>query len=393
VLFPDLPGFGLDIGPNYGPFPEMRRGWPWEFQRSIDNLERKEVEPELPPNEFSWVLLLSDVAVLATTVACASWLLLRHRRLRGTWLRFSLAEFFAIIGVIAIGLGWWARNYSEWQRERSVIERFVFIQPISDYAGPQWLRRLWRKELMSVDDLEIFERVIEIRPEPERNFTHESIIKMGVALSQLPYARSISMYNGLGQHVVSDEPSMEELERDNLVVPSIMAEGFSHIERIRFSSMKCGPEAADLIKRSPNLRCVEFDSCSKVGEAIDALRDAGKVVDLRLENCKQIDDAVLAKLTSLCNLRSLILCDVPISPDSIEILKQFPHLEMLRVDLDSFRDAELQRLTELPRLNYLAIPNTYELSDETMRILRQRLQIVRYESPNWFGFGRWIPPE
>ena len=97
--------------------------------------------------------------------------------------------------------------------EQRLIQVFAYLQPTSEYCGPQWLRRLWPD-----DDLTIFQRVTALGvPNADANFRADSLDKLLVAVQLLPHVRQVSVGRGPGQWINADEPSLETLDKLGLL--------------------------------------------------------------------------------------------------------------------------------------------------------------------------------
>jgi hypothetical protein len=115
--------------------------------------------------------------------------------------------------------------------------------------------------------------------------------------------------------------------------------------------------------------------CKFQGNIFGAIARLRTVEDLHFFVCSNFDDAAMAKLVSLHELRRLTLHGTQLSDASIENVLQFPHLEQLWLDGHAWTDTGIRRLSESPSLKHLVLYDS-AVSDETVRLLRRKMHVV-----------------
>lgn len=91
--------------------------------------------------------LAFNLAAMLLAVAAAMWGTDRWVRKRGGIFRLRLIDFLAVIALVAGGLGWLKYHEAAGRAERAIVEEVKTrtkwrYSVFSEYAGPEWLRRL-----------------------------------------------------------------------------------------------------------------------------------------------------------------------------------------------------------------------------------------------------------
>ncbi len=361
-----------------------QRGWPWVYSQTIDLAGIKSVH-WIDPQQFSWLKLLGNLLVATVIIAGCAAVLLLHRRRRGAWLRISIREVFAAIGIVAVVSAWCMMAYTRAETENKIAHLFGYMQ--RNYGSPNWLQRIWPTE-----EPNLFQRVDCIHI-PPTDLSPESVQKVEAALRALPWVTKVSCGN-TGQYF-NYEPSLETIAEANLQIQKDLP--LANVEDLDFFEVKPDDAVMHLVKMSPRLRRLRFDACDLTERHFDGLSECRNFSELRITRSSISDEAFteiaklesleelclsdggetieagLARLSNLRNLRRLDLSDVPVSGLIIEGLKQFPALETLEIYNGLVNEVDLSQLAELPRLQSLTIRTATPVSELVMNGLRQKI--------------------
>jgi hypothetical protein len=418
----------LDAG---GP-PAAIRGWPWVFLKSVTY--------GWPPQSaqtdvfyFSCWYLLADVSILALFLFAAAALLVRHRRRRGAWLRFSLREMFALTAAIAIPLSWWTIHRIEHSREQQAV---VFLSvggcwvddlPIAKCA-PQWLQRMFPE-----DQLAIFQHAGNAVRTPIID-SRGDFDRLAAAISRLPYVTNIEFGGNslpygsspwLGSHdefpasadfdaanirplehltriglsgiPVADDlvhwlgplPRVREFRAYDCPITDRSLEQIAHWEALeRFEvygpplrgSREGGAKITDVgiksLAQLPHMREVYLQSLDITDAAADAIARMPSLETVGLRYCLSVTDAALIPFAKLPRLRHLDLCGSKITDAGIETILKLKDLQILELyECANLTEASIRRLLELPNLTELNIP-TASVSEETLKELKAHIKSV-----------------
>jgi hypothetical protein len=373
----------IDAG---GP-PAAVRGWPWVFLKTVSwNW------PQTAPIEvfyISWSRLAADLAVYLLVLAAAAALLARHRRRRGAWLRFSLREMFALTAAVAIALSWWTIHGIEYGREHNTVAFLTTkgcwaeFLPVADCA-PEWLQRL-----LPEDRLTIFQRVGTAVKTPKTT-SRADFNWLSAAVAHLPCVTYLDFgVNSppYGSH--SEDGTIPDAADFNNADPA----AFAHITRIGFSGIDVAEDLVQWLGPLPSLR--EFrafespitdQSLEQISkwEALEHLEVYGPALKGPYSGAK-ITDAGVAQLASLPNLREIYLQNLDITDASAETISRMSSLETVGFRYNSrVTNAALLPLAKLPRLRHLDLCGSKITDAGIEAILKLKdLQILElYECQN-----------
>jgi len=253
--------------------------------------------------------------ILATDVLCLSitgllvWLAIVRLWKRSVFrLTFSLLGLFVGVLILAIILAWLTNTYREWRIEQRLIaetkQRGIITR--TDYAGPEWLRRLIDKRTLGMfwrvtwvdgvrddDDLEVV-----------GNFSHLCDLKLA---GYSPGIREGSNVSDVGLSYLAN---CRELRK------------FVSQDGNQGKITDCG---LNILVKLRNLQVLDLRNASTTDTGIRGLKD-------------------------LPNLKSLLLCNTPVTDASLDTLQQIHSLRSL--DLTRcIQIRNLDRLFDFPKLD------------------------------------------
>jgi hypothetical protein len=297
------------------------QGWPWVFCE-YDSLT---YFTKAVTYHYQW--LVADLLCFAVAIGFVGFLLMRHYRRRGAWLRFSLRELMVVVGCVTVGLGWLQYHRTQYAREVTTLERMggqAVVRTTIEYSGPEWLRRLW-----SHRELKPFHR----------------ITRMNIKGDKLAEQHTIALTQAL--------PEFAELHIVDWYVPEVTK----------------GKQPPRQRTGSPIRDCFLCDP-----SAYSTIRYLG-LYD------QAIDDDWLAVLDSMPGLRGLGLHGSQITDRGLETILRFSELESLSLSGCRFiTDEGVRQLGKLTKLKSLGLPE--QISKGVVEQIKQEigpgLQVVHY---------------
>jgi hypothetical protein len=348
---------------------ESVRGWPWPYSHSFKTLDAtSKIPQQRQATEFFYGSLLADLAVLLTLLTIAALLLRWRYRHRGCWLRFSLGELLTVITLVALACGWASRQHQQWLRE----QRFIIGDPTADgfdaeiqYQGPEWLRRLWPS-----DRLTIFNRVVRLTV----NDSHppdESATVLTAAMPDFGYLRLIILHASVAARLVEPAP-------------------FSTIEDV-YLFPDANTEVVDgallAISHWPHMRTltIEVDEHSSFSDrGLAALGQSAALEDLAVVEGQRphVTDAGIAALARAPRLNSLTLPETKLTDAAMRSFAQMPVLKHLSItSLDNVTDRGIEYLGESTSLVGIVLPSLPRVPDESIRHLLRKIKTVNIVQP------------
>jgi hypothetical protein len=308
---------------------------------------------------ISYWSLLADVAILLAAIVTFGWVIHWHHRRRGAWLRVSLAELMVLVAAFGVATGWWTREYFRWHRQQHAIAELATKPGLStdtNYCGPQWLRRLW-----SEDDLTIFQRptfVVVASSAPD-----DSIGALPALVRDLPDVRSLYVQGDwkggvpVNSHFRLTEPA-----------------AFRNIEEVCFSRVNVDDAALADLPALPRLRVLEVYGDLTAGSPDRGLGHVGKcdaLEELRIAD-RTITDDELAQLARLTRLRFLSVSTTQLTDTAIDTLIKLKSLEHLSFsDSSNVTEPAVYRLLlQLPSIRTFG--TAVVLGPQTIQLLRDR---------------------
>lgn len=352
------------LGSEFTAFDEYVRGWPWAYESTRESYDRS--TPTIRQVEvlfFSPWPIAADVAVLLAACGAVAWFLIWLWQRTGGGRRVSLRGLMLLTAIVAAGLGWWTYERAQWQREQRLMaelpEQGVECR-FTEYCGPEWLRRLW-----PAGDLVIFHRVVEVRDDdaywPDRS-PERSARALAAALAQLTSVRRAVLHSQVAAHLT--DPAACAL-----------------VEEVYLWDRGDVDGALLALSRRPSLRVLTID----VREQSD-LTDRGLA---HLARCRQLEDLYIpagtlpnvtdegiTQLAGAKRLRRLTLPNTPITDAAMESFVKMPALESLAINLcPQLTDRGIRQLSQSRTLKSVVVSDS-QISDETIRLLKQRLERV-----------------
>lgn len=354
----------------------QERGWPWVFAARHGRIDLG----------FSPARLLADIAVLLALVATFGLLLARHRRDRGRWLSVSLRELFAVTTLVACALGFWVYHVRLRQREEQVSSQFQVSQVSSlhvEYCGPEPLRRLLPDELLG-DFAHVSSTWVvsdwfwHQNPERRDQFL--------TAIHSLPYVRKLDFgpgaFEGLVKPPESSDNSFAPDGASGPVWPSSFdMSAFERIEEVTFPQLLVDDDVLTLVAELPRLRSLQAGGRRVTDRGIDRLMRHDQLEQLELFSTN-ITDAGVARLAQSRRLRVLRLGSPQLTDDAAASLTGLETLEDLEIiQCHSITEEGVKQLLAAPRLKWLAISPSEEITPATLDLLRTRIPYIAIEQP------------
>jgi hypothetical protein len=335
--------------------PDKDVGWPFVF------LEIKgRTSDTVTKYQLSYWFLLADLTILLGAIGASGLALHWHHRRRGAWLRFSLLELLIFIAAFGAVAGWWTRVYVHWHRQQAAIAEISATRGLSadmNYVAPQWLRRLWPD-----DDITIFQRPTGIAV--ASSAPDGAISALPALLRDLPDVKSLVIY-------YSRDGARPATTRFRLAEPS----AFETIEHINFSDrLKLDDAALADLPALPRLRGLLIVGDLPVSSPNRGLGHVGKCLgleELSISDAALSDDES-AQLAGLTRLRLLLLRSNQLTDNSMDTLAKLTSLESLTfTEAEKVTDSAIYRLVQqLPNLKILRPPQV--LSPRTIQRLHER---------------------
>ena len=359
LLLTPVEGRGLAwIGGNQA----NETGWPWVFKRVYYNyVARKQI------TAVSWFVLLADVAVMVAAVATAAVSLARRYRRRVHWFQFSLRGLLALIAVFAMAFAWLISHYRLYKVEEQ-LSHTKNDHDEGEYVGPEWLKRLWPSD---VDDLSLFNHFTSLRyiaNATDDPSTVEYVKQLQTTCRSMPYLIYLNV-----------QPCPTELACGDPTA-------FCGIESFCTASNKNIDDILGQLSKWRRLHSVEITDDKGLGSLSDRgmaqlSRCNGMECLLLLYSGCKISDAGVAHLIGLRQLRWLDLRSAPITDAAMESLMQMPSLETVGLShCANLSDRGVRRLVELPRLTSLQLPGPPQISEDTIQLLKSRIENVTLDA-------------
>jgi hypothetical protein len=367
-------------------------GWPWGYYKRRIGTVFPPNPPSLLDISYSRWLLVADVAALSVAEV-AIWLISFWLwRRAGYDFRYSLRGLLLSIVIVAIPLGWLARQIHDWQREQFWIgeladvnvslasEDSVCDQLAISFAGdvvepshfPGWLRRLWPD-----DKWPIFHRVQQIKIECWANLRKrpfEPVLED--ALRAMTHVRHISFERDCGFKIIDPTAfsNVEQLEIgddiDDDTLRTIAT--FPALRSLTISGDGITDEGLARLAECRSLKEISILSSRITDAGLASLSKCSGLESLQL-HASSVTDAGVAQLARLPNLRFLSLYDTQITDAAIDIIAKLPALEELWLDWNMhLTDRGVRRLAEFPK-NTCGSINLPQLSFETVDLLKHQI--------------------
>jgi hypothetical protein len=314
---------------------EFEHGWPWPYLRTeiacsnATSGSNSQSEDLLPPwmRWRNWRLLgdlykfmpgnlLCDLAViLAALLLAAAMLEWRRRRLASPW-QFTLRELFLATLLVACVLSWCMVQREQCRQDRAESATTGGDTP-HGYTGPLWLR-----SLVGASPMGMFE---------------------GVTAIDLNVAGNRSLDDNLVEFV----PHWKK---------------YGHLQSLDVSGGPIGEGGLNLLTELPNLReatlCIDGSRAAGIG---------GLTAIERLTLCGYgIDDAVVARLGALPNLRLLTLHDGYLNGGDCACLRGLTAIEGLELAGTAIAGDALANLAELKNLRTLCLGAKTEFTEASL---------------------------
>jgi Leucine-rich repeat (LRR) protein len=344
---------------------------------------------------YSSGLLVADVVILslfALTTGLFTFWLWRRSQFR---FRYSLRGLLFATVLVAIPLGWLARQIYDWRREQFWIRELadvnipigpnqytdlgqcrlsksLFNVSVESSDFPEWLRRVWPES-----DWPIFHRVgiLELRSWVTlRKRAYEPMLE--AALHEMEHVRSLQVESGCEFRIrdPSAFANIEALECNDPIDDQTLKfiATIPHLRCLHLNAAKISDNA--LLGCLANCRWLEELSIASIKSA--GVVQIAKCSGLqRLRIYSELSDASIAPLARLKRLQYLRLFSSQLTDAAIDTLDELPALEELKIDCPNFTDAGAKRLCELPRLRNLSL-NDRLISAAASRQLKERIPIL-----------------
>jgi hypothetical protein len=368
---------------NISPYLELlnegetrwERGWPWIFQttttavRFPGYVNLVQVDSDVDSVEtFSIWLLLADLFCLIAIVAVAAYLLLRHYRRRGAWLRISLRELLALTTAVAVAAGWWMYHVNRSKNEVATLKQLsdysigvlgpnqlpdlsigIVASGDKQYFGPAWIRRLVDNENLShfyyTTNLIVGPVTAETWPALERSMAKLPHVRELVIKQSPMHVHDWNAFRGIESlsfeyatdgHLVGIE-QLASLKELVLGYARLSAEGLRHVadclrlEKLHLRGADVDRAAMEQLGRSRRLRFIDLSEADVDDTGVAHLASVNSLRELRLEGT-QATDACFTALQKLPHLETLDWSGRPISDAGARQLLNFPSLETVELD-------------------------------------------------------------
>ena len=343
---------------------ETTRGWPWPFSRSV---KARDPESGMPgawvSTDFSWAVLVADVALLLIALTFAGLFLHRRYRRLGRLLRFSLAEMMILITVAAIACGWLSLRYRQRQLERRTFASFPVgtFNVHEEFRGPEWLRRLLPDE-----NLTIFNRAVEVSVNCA--LTDETTIASLVrALANAPHIHQLDSRATLASHFTDPAP-------------------FANIDEVCLYSDGTADDveyAIGQIARWPQVHKLTIEV-----DATDHFSAFGLMIDGKSAAAPDVDrDALFKWMWKRSLTPHRALAGSSLSPQKAPDWSGQPQTNLT--------DHAMGWLAQMPALKYLAIANSPDVTSEGICRLAKSTTLVGisitgdYQTPDITGYQQF----
>lgn len=283
------------------------QGWPWVFCE-YDSLT---YFTKAVTYHYQW--LVADLLCFAAAIGFVGFLLMRHYRRRGAWLRFSLRELMLVVGCVTVGLGWLQYHRTQHAREVTTLERMggqAVVRTTIEYSGPDWLRRLWSHRKLTP-----FHRVTWLNITGDK-LAEQSAIALPQVLPEFPELRMISWHRSWGTKPPR-KPTDSPIRDCFLSDPS----AYGAIRSLDLYDPEIDDEWLGVLDSMPALRSFGLHGSQITDRGLETISRFSELESLSLSGCRSITDEGVRQLGKLTKLKSLGLPE-QISKGVVEQIKQ-----------------------------------------------------------------------
>jgi hypothetical protein len=297
------------------------QGWPWVF---CEYSSLHWLSPNSPAM-YHYLFLIADLSCLATIIALAGFLLMRHYRRRGAWLRFTLRELMLLIALVTLGLGWFQHHRTLQAREATTLAKIggsSAARTNIEYCGPQWLRRLWPHR-----ELTPFHRVTRLSITAS-TFEKQSSVALADVLPKFSQLCHVDWYGEWDDKGKQQPLSQTRKQSIANFLPHPSA--YATIKYLYLYDREIDDDWLKVLDSMPELRALGLDYSRITDGGLEAISRISAIEHLRLMGSKSITDEGVRHLLELPNLKTLALPG-QISKRRIEQLKKRnPSLEVVQ---------------------------------------------------------------
>ena len=172
----------------------------------------------------------------------------------------------------------------------------------------------------------------------------------------------------------------ESVSDDGLVA---LAGGSTGLQELVVSGPKLTERGIDAVSRMRNLRTLRAYGIAISSDSLARFQDSGNLEELMLSFPKQEQSSeraksIMAAIGGIVSLRRLQLHGLPQSVETLAAMKRLVLLEALFIGNSQLDDKVIQSLTALPALRELDISGSPRVSDDSIDMLSQfpRLELV-----------------
>ncbi|HEY5314151.1 MAG TPA: hypothetical protein VIK18_16585 [Pirellulales bacterium] len=135
-------------------------------------------------------------------------------------------------------------------------------------------------------------------------------------------------------------------------------EGLTNLTKLRLEASPIGDAGLEHLKDLTSLQVLDLSTTQITDAGLVNLRGLTNLFSLSFGNRPPITSAGLESIKDLKNLTKLVLVNTRINDAGLAVLKNFPQLQILRLDFTPVTDAGLDRLAVLPQLTELYLGDT-----------------------------------
>jgi hypothetical protein len=303
------------------------------------------------------------------------------------WYQFSIKTLLAGITIVAIGLGWIARERQksyELQQALTALQKSALSVHFDEKSSrrPTWLKILLGDDrpstatefvwIYSDDDLALVSKF----PRVQELYLHGELFS-DVGLKHLSSLHELRVVH-LGDSRVSDESvrglkglaklEVVELWQTNVTDKGLIhLAGLPHLSRLRLDHSQCTGTGLEALRKNNKLKELSLCDCPVTKKGIASLRGLKHLQVLDLTNWKRIygdgpplatENDWLSHLSELTELRDLDLFGRSISDSGMGHLAGLTNLTKLNLSATQITDTGLRELSRLSRLEELDLYRT-----------------------------------
>ena len=385
-------------GPNfYGLDDHLERGAPWMFMSQETYLQVTspangpayllygEAAPSLwsltdRVTDFNPLWLAADVAVWMGSISLLTIWYQHWRSNRHSIWQIGLRAFAAVIAIMGVAMGWLANEFRIHREERRVVQQLQELAEIHpdeteadpDYgtgidripSGPAWLREIlggdwfsWRDRVFGVDV-----DSGELHLAAQLHSVQRLTLHWDIHPNQSPYLESMQSLRAVNARFASlniddelkkypaakyDNELTEKLERAGMAKLCQSFANLPKLEAINLNRSFCDDACLAHLGRLTNLRLLAIRETAVTDLGLRHLAKLTKLQVLDLGDLK-ITDAGLSSLSNLTELRELNLWGCTIQGRGLQNLKTLTKLKVLQLPNDIDRQAAKQLKSALP---------------------------------------------